>query len=156
MGTLTPSPDKSQWMSALARIEFERIVGATELIRTRYAVQNTSLPVAGLAMMQIRESANGDAFNLGEIPYSIATISLRLDDGREIEGSGQVMADDAELATQLAICDVALRHDLPEGDEVRSLLEEGMNLLQRDRNIRQSMLNRTKVRFALLNEDANL
>jgi alpha-D-ribose 1-methylphosphonate 5-triphosphate synthase subunit PhnG len=144
--------DRPRLIAALARMDADRLAAAANRFTERYPVRVTSRPTNGLAMMQIRESVNGDAFNLGEIPLSTATVELDLGNGQKVEGGAHVMADDADLAIWLAICDAALRHNLPGAEEIQALSEAGFASLQRDQDIRSSILDRTKVRFSLLNE----
>jgi hypothetical protein len=53
----------------------------------------------------------------------------------------------------LAVSDAALSHRLPGTEPLFELLQEGMDQLQKDQDVRQSILYRSKVRFALLNEE---
>jgi alpha-D-ribose 1-methylphosphonate 5-triphosphate synthase subunit PhnG len=139
--------------TALARVPADRLQLAAQALAERYPVKVTSVPTSGLAMMRIRESVNGDAFNLGEIPLSSATVELDLGDGRTALGGAHVMADDAELAVWMAIADAAVANELPGSEAILGLYHEGLAVLQADQDIRQSILERTQVRFTLLNED---
>jgi len=139
--------------SALARVHPDQLQLAAQALAESYPVKVTSLPTNGLAMMRIRESVNGDAFNLGEIPLSTATIELDLGHGQTVSGGAHIMADDSDLAIWVAIADAALTHDLPGSEALWQLYQDGIDKLQADQDLRQSMLARTKVRFSLLNED---
>ena len=139
--------------SALARVHPDQLQLATQALAERYPVKVKSLPTNGLAMLRIRESVNGDAFNLGEIQLSTATVELDLGQGQTVSGGAHIMADDSELAIWVAIADAALTHDLPGSEALWQLYQEGIDKLQADQDVRQSMLARTKVRFSLLNED---
>jgi alpha-D-ribose 1-methylphosphonate 5-triphosphate synthase subunit PhnG len=139
--------------AALGRVSPDKLEKAVKVISDRYPVRVTSLPTSGLAMLKLRESVNGDAFNLGEIPLSTATVELDLGDGQTALGGANVMADDADLAVWVAICDAVLVNNLSGSETLVGLLEEGLAELQRDQDIRQSIMDRTRVRFSLLNED---
>lgn len=149
------SVDPGRAMVALARVDQDLLAAAVKQISDRYPVRPTSTPLAGLAMMRVTESVNGDAFNLGEIPLSSATIDLELPDGSSVSGGACIMVDDPELVTNLAICDAVLRHTVPGGEAILGLLALGRELLQQEQDIRQSILDRSQVRFSLLNEDQN-
>lgn len=139
--------------AALGRVHPDRLEEAVKAISDRYPVRVTSLPTSGLAMLKLRESVNGDPFNLGEIPLSTATVELDLGDGKTAQGGANVMADDADLAVWVAICDAVLVNNLSGSETLLKLLDEGLADLQRDQDIRQSILDRTRVRFSLLNEE---
>ena len=64
------------------------------------------------------------------------------------------MADDADLAVWIAIADAAITNDLPGNEKVIALVQDGLEKMQLDQDIRQSILDRSKVRFALLNEES--
>lgn len=145
----------SRLSAALTRVEPDRLAAIAKEFTERYPVRLTSLPVSGLAMMQLRESVNGDAFNLGEIPMSSASVELELGDGKSVSGAANAMIDDADLVTWMAVCDAALRHELAGREKIEALVDEGLAKLQKDQDIRQSILHRTKVRFSLLNEETN-
>ena len=140
--------------AALARVDREILQSASEEIVARYPVKMTSLPTSGLALIQLVESVNSDAFNLGEIPLSSATVELDLGEGRVANGGAHVMADDADLAVWIAIADAAITNDLPGNEKVIALVQDGLEKMQLDQDIRQSILDRSKVRFALLNEES--
>lgn len=53
----------------------------------------------------------------------------------------------------LAICDAALFHDLEGADEIKGLLIEGYQALQRELDLRQSILEVAQNRLALLGEE---
>lgn len=139
----------------MARGDRQRLADAVSTVTERYPATPISAPAAGLAMLRIRESVNGDPFNLGEIPLSTAAVELKVDEGKAVRGAAHVMADDADLATMLAVADAALAHRLPGSELLFELLAEGLQAFQNDQDLRQSITHRSKVRFALLNEDGS-
>ncbi len=147
--------DSHRGLAALARVDRQRLTDAVSSLVERYPAVPLSAPAAGLAMLRIRESVNGDAFNLGEIPLSTASVELSLGDGEVARGAAHVMADDQDLATMLAVADAALSRSLPGSEPLFELLAEGMQELQSEQDVRQSIADRSKVRFALLNEDGS-
>ena len=150
---MSTSTDRAKIFVALAKIDPDRLFSVIAPLCERYPVEAVSSPVAGLAMMRLKESVNGDAFNIGEIPLSTAIVKLQVDEHHSVMGASHIMADDLELATALAVCDAILTHDLPGGEVLQDLYREGLQTLDRERDIRQSILNRSRVRFALLNEE---
>jgi phosphonate C-P lyase system protein PhnG len=149
-----PSP-RNNLSAALSRVDQDRLAEAVATLTDRYPVRVTSVPTAGLAMMRVKESVNGDAFNLGEIPLSTASVELEIGNGEIVSGAAHVMADDADLAVLMAISDAVLANRLDGQEALVELLQEGLAELRHDQDIRQSILERSRVRFALLNEVAD-
>lgn len=118
-----------------------------------YSARPVVLPEAGLTLLPIRESVRCECFYLGEIPLSTAHCELSLPEGGAVHGAAIVMADDAEFALALAVCDGVLAHRLSGWEQVADLLEHGLAALQHEADVRHTMRERSRVRFSLLNQE---
>ena len=115
-----------------------------------WRIQPKTLTQAGLGMLQLRDSAHLDNYNLGEIPLASAWLVIELPSGETFEGAAQVMDDKPEIAEALAVCDAVLRHQLPGVEEVEAELARGFTALAQQARERRAMLARTRVDFSLL------
>jgi alpha-D-ribose 1-methylphosphonate 5-triphosphate synthase subunit PhnG len=66
-------------------------------------------PETGLAMVRARIGGTGDAFNLGEVTVTRATLRLRMSDGSAPVGVAVQMGRDKERATLAALIDAMLQ-----------------------------------------------
>jgi alpha-D-ribose 1-methylphosphonate 5-triphosphate synthase subunit PhnG len=66
-------------------------------------------PDIGLAMVRGRVGGTGDAFNLGELTVTRATLRVRVDEGRAVVGMAVHMGRDKERATLAALADALLQ-----------------------------------------------
>jgi alpha-D-ribose 1-methylphosphonate 5-triphosphate synthase subunit PhnG len=126
------------------------VVAAATVIASQYQVEDVTLPQAGLALMQLRDSALNEAYYPGEIPLASARIILTSAVGTQHEGAAQVMHDSATFARAVAVIDAALAGNLPGSEAVEPLLNRGAELLAQQNVTRKKMLARTRVDFALL------
>jgi alpha-D-ribose 1-methylphosphonate 5-triphosphate synthase subunit PhnG len=144
--------ERSRWSVALASLPRERVTELGRAITVRYDCQPVTLPQAGLALLTLRDSVEREQFYLGEFPLSSSHIRIT-GEGKTVEGGAFIMADDAELASALALCDGALAHRLHGWERIAEGVRDGLNALDDEARIRKTMLERSRVNFALLNEE---
>ncbi len=145
--------DRGKWVAALMTNPKDKIIELGDRLGARYNAEHKKVPKAGLAMLRLRESVLGEAFNVGELPLSSAKVSLTSQEGHTTEGGALVMADDASLATALAVCDGVLAARWEGAEEVAELVRAGLQTLADEDTQRKQMLASSKVNFALLNQE---
>ncbi len=141
---------RSTWPGALALLPLTRFEQALTSMTQNWRIEPVQLPASGLAMLQVNDSAFGDAYNLGEIPLTTMWLEITTPDGQSAQGAAQLMDDDAEKVRWLAICDAVLSARLEGFDQVKALLDEGVAKFAREQRLRQALLSKTRVDFALL------
>ncbi|MDT8405866.1 MAG: phosphonate C-P lyase system protein PhnG [Methylococcales bacterium] len=141
---------RSTWPRALALLPLTRFEQALNWVTQNWHIEPVQLPASGLAMLQVADSAFGDAYNLGEIPLTTMWLEITTPDGQRAEGAAQLMDDDAEKVRWLAICDAVLSTRLEGFDQVKALLDEGLAKFEQEQRLRQALLSKTRVDFALL------
>jgi alpha-D-ribose 1-methylphosphonate 5-triphosphate synthase subunit PhnG len=103
---------RREWMAILARTPRASMKDALDV-----ALEGAPLPAfdwlrapdIGLAMVRGRVGGTGDAFNLGEVTVTRATLRLRVADGRAPVGMAVHMGRDKERATLAALVDALLQ-----------------------------------------------
>ena len=148
--TLNQTSQRSQWPRQLMALPEAEVVAVAAMIASQHRVEDVTLPQAGLALMQLRDSALNEAYYPGEIPLATARVILTSTDGAQHEGAAQVMHDSATFARAVAVIDAVLAANLPGREAVEPLLKRGAALLAQQSVIRKKMLVRTRVDFALL------
>ncbi len=148
--TTSITSQRSQWPRLLMAVPMADVVAAAAALASQYQVEDVTLPQAGLALLQLRDSALNEAYYPGEIPLASARIILTSTDGTQHEGAAQVMHDSATFARAVAVIDAALAGNLPGSEAVGQLLSRGAELLVQQSITRKKMLARTRVDFALL------
>lgn len=141
---------RGHWPRALMALQRERVAEAIGRISGNFEVRLIKRPEAGLGLLKFKESALNESFYLGEFPVATSSVELTLSDGEAVRGAAQVLDDDADYATLLAIADAVLANELTGSDELMGLVALGEEVLAREQSIRQAMLARTKVDFSLL------
>ncbi len=144
---------RSQWPRILSALPAIKVRQQAENFADRFAVQDVILPQSGLGLLQLRDSALGDAYFLGEIPIARAHVMLTDPDnptGSLVEGAARILDDRFSLARSIAILDGVLAARLPGFEAVLALLEEGAAILDEIKKQRQGMLAQTRVDFSLL------
>ncbi|MEM1107095.1 MAG: phosphonate C-P lyase system protein PhnG [Planctomycetota bacterium] len=147
------SIDPSHWASALLRVEESRVIALAETLAERHGVRMKRVPKSGLAMMRLRDSVQNQAFNLGEIPLSSAHVVFNGPNGTEHEGGCQIMSDHEALAVAIAVCDGVLAAQVEGASEVAALVREGVGASHDDASVRRGMRKRSRVSFALMNQE---
>lgn len=148
-------PSRGHWPRHLMAADEERVLALAERLSQEHNAHPAGQPRAGLALLRFRESVALDTFYLGEIPVATARVSLRAADGRRVEGGAVLMDDSPELAAAVAVLDGVLAHDLAGADEVADLVREGAKRIEHEACVRNAMLARTRVDFALMAEAAD-
>jgi len=103
---------RREWMAVLARTPRDALKQALDA-----ALEGTKVPAyvwlrapdIGLAMVRGRIGGTGDAFNLGEVTVTRATLRLRMEDGSAPVGFAVHMGRDKERATLAALVDALLQ-----------------------------------------------
>lgn len=139
--------------AALLNVRSEDVIAVAEAIAERYQVRHKRMPKSGLGMMRFRESVMAQAFNLGEVPMSSAHIELVDTSGHVHEGGSVILRDHEVLAIAIAVCDAVLAGGLDEDGAVQQLVDEGLKVTSEDAKLRRAMLERSRVSFALMNQD---
>jgi len=155
MSISTDSPDRPlrsrrEWMGILARTSRDQL-GA----QLAAALGGAPLPPfdwlrapdIGLAMVRGRIGGTGDAFNLGEVTVTRATLRLRLDDANGPVGFAVHRGRDKERARLAALADAMLQ--LPEFSArlQTQLLEPLAHVIETRRSEKEQQAARTKVEF---------
>lgn len=148
--TLNKTSQRSQWPRQLMAVPAAEVIAVAATLASQHRVEDVTLPQAGLALMQLRDSALNEAYCPGEIPLASARVILTTIDGTQHEGAAQVMHDSAKFARAVAVIDAALAAQLPGSEAVEPLLNRGAALLAQQSVSRKKMLVHTRVDFALL------
>ncbi|MBU2580776.1 MAG: phosphonate C-P lyase system protein PhnG [Alphaproteobacteria bacterium] len=145
-------PERGLWSRALMAADEEAVIVLAERLSLQHDARPAGQPRAGLALLRLRESVALDTFYLGEIPVATARVALRAPDGLYVDGGAVLMDDSTELAAAIAVLDGVLAHDLAGANEVADLVRKGQKTIDREGRIRNAMLSRTRVDFALMGE----
>jgi phosphonate C-P lyase system protein PhnG len=143
---------RGRWGAALLGLDRRRVLEVAGRLSQTLRIRLRRVPVAGLAMTRVRDTVLNHAFNLGEIPLTSVHVRLSAPDGRSGEGGASLMCDDLELAEATAIIDGVLAHGLEGAAEAARLVQEGLDRLNVREAQRRSMLERTRVSFAHLDQ----
>jgi alpha-D-ribose 1-methylphosphonate 5-triphosphate synthase subunit PhnG len=106
------STARRNWMAVLARSPREALQGALDAAlagEETPAYEWLRAPDIGLAMVRGRIGGTGDAFNVGEVTVTRATLRLKLDDGATPVGVAVHMGRDKERARLAALVDALLQ-----------------------------------------------
>ena len=148
--TLNKISQRAQWPRQLMAVPAVDVIAVATILASQYQVEDVTLPQAGLALMQLRDSALNEAYYPGEIPLASARVILTSADGTQHEGAALVMHDSATFARAVAVIDAALAANLPGSETIDVLLDRGAELLKQQSANRKKILARTRVDFALL------
>jgi alpha-D-ribose 1-methylphosphonate 5-triphosphate synthase subunit PhnG len=143
-------PARGGWTRALAALETSRLKALAAEVSQQLAVEPRVLPQAGLRLLHMTDGVLGQGFYLGEIPVASAAVLLEHPSGARAEGGAELMGDDAELATALAILDGVLAGRLPGWERVAGALEQGQALCDRADALRASALAQSTVDFGTM------
>lgn len=148
--TAPDSYPRSDWPRLLSALPATQVQQAAQTLATDCAVEDLSLPNAGLGLLQLCDGALGDAYFLGEVPLARAHVRLTTGDGRSAEGAAQLLDDRAGLARAIAILDALLVERLPGAEQALALLHKGSEIRQTEARERRALLQATRVDFSLL------
>ena len=143
-------PQRSQWPRLLLACPAEPVRALARSLCEQHQVQDIQLPQSGLALLKLRDSAQGDTYYPGEVPMATARVSVILADGRIVEGAAQLLDDRASLARAIAVIDAVLAAQLPGQDQAHALLAIGQHRLDEQTAQRRALLASTRVHFSLL------
>jgi len=153
----SPEPDvaasstaRRQWMAVLARTPRDALKAAFDA-----ALEGASAPAydwlrapdIGLAMVRGRIGGTGDAFNVGEVTVTRATLRLKADEGSTSVGVAVHMGRDKERATLAALAD-ALLQTPRYADRLQALLIEPLEArIAEERRRKEAEAASTRVEF---------
>lgn len=129
-----------------------QVVALSDDLADRHGGAFASQPKAGMALLRGRESVRSERYNLGEIPLSTAHVTLNDGAGGRVHGGASIMADDARLATAIAVCDGVLAAGLDGWRDVLAMVVEGADVLDARERDRAMMRSKTRTDFSLLND----
>ncbi|MDO9214028.1 MAG: phosphonate C-P lyase system protein PhnG [Methylococcales bacterium] len=141
---------RRDWSKAIATQSTQQITAILNVIAQNWTITPVQLPQTGLAMLKLRDSAFNDPYFLGEIPLASAWVTIRTEDNLDYQGAAQLMDDDQGKIEALAVCDAILTHQLTGWLALYKLVEIGMAELTKEQQLRNALLAKTRVDFALL------
>jgi alpha-D-ribose 1-methylphosphonate 5-triphosphate synthase subunit PhnG len=144
---------RPSWAAALLNVQPDDVIYLAEAIADLFEVRHKRVPKSGLGMMRLRDSVMAQAFNIGEVPMSTAHVELIDTSGKVYEGAANILRDHEALAVAIAICDAALAGGLDLDGKVQRLVDRGLDTMADDSRLRRAMLERSRVSFALMNQD---
>lgn len=141
--------ERREWMAVLARAPREQLKDALDaaLEAAPPAFDWLRAPEIGLAMVRGRIGGTGDAFNLGEVTVTRATLRLRMEDGSAPVGFAVHMGRDKERATLAALVDAMLQVPAFEARLRERVIAPLAARVAERRADRQAQAARTKVEF---------
>ena len=143
-------PVRAQWPRLLLACPPESVRTLARRLCEQHAVQDIQLPQSGLALLKLRDSAQGDAYYPGEVPLAVARVRVTSADGTLSEGAAQLLDDRASLARAIAVIDAVLAGQLPGHEAALPVLAVGQARLSEQKAQRQALLATTRVDFSLL------
>jgi len=141
---------RAQWPQLLLACPAEAVRVLARSLCQQHQVQDIQLPQSGLALLKLRDSAQGDAYYPGEVPLAIAHVRVTTSEGKSSEGAVQLLDDRASLARAIAVMDAVLAGQLPGHEEAQALLATGHTRLAEQTAQRRALLASTRVDFSLL------
>lgn len=141
---------RARWPRLLLACPTESVRVLARGLCEQHEVQDVQLPQSGLALLKLRDSAQGDAYYPGEVPLAIAHVRVTTSDGASFEGAAQLLDDRASLARAIAVLDAVLAAQLSGHEEAQALLTTGAARLAEQAAQRRALLASTRVDFSLL------
>ena len=141
---------RAQWPRLFLACPAESVRALARSLCEQHQVQDIQLPQSGLALLKLRDSAQGDAYYPGEVPLAIAHVRVTSSDGASVEGAAQLLDDRASLARAIAVLDAVLAAQLSGHEEAQALLTTGAARLAEQTAQRRALLSSTRVDFSLL------
>jgi alpha-D-ribose 1-methylphosphonate 5-triphosphate synthase subunit PhnG len=141
---------RKQWMAVLARTPREALKAALDAALAGVkapAYDWLRAPDIGLAMVRGRIGGTGDAFNLGEVTVTRATLRLRMDDGSAPVGVAVHKGRDKERATLAAFADALLQTDAYAQRVQQHVIEPLAARIAQERARKEAQAAATKVEF---------
>ncbi len=144
------SPGRAQWPRLLAALPAREVLDCAGALTADWQVGDVTLPQSGLGLLQLRDSALGEPYFLGEIPLARAHVRLTRPDGASAEGAAQLLDDRAGLARAIAILDAIKAAQWPGHERIDALLDAGAVRVEQEAALRRATLARTRVDFSML------
>ncbi|MDB5789719.1 phosphonate C-P lyase system protein PhnG [Caballeronia mineralivorans] len=141
---------RQEWLAILARTPRARMKEALDTALDGVSPPEFDwlrAPDIGLAMVRGRVGGTGDAFNLGEVTVTRATLRLRVREGRAAVGLAVHMGRDKERATLAALADALLQTPAFEARMHEHLLAPLAARITESRAQKQARAAATKVEF---------
>lgn len=146
----TTIPPRSEWLRAWSALPVKKLYDLVNTIESHSKIEDLSLPKSGLGLLQLKDSALGDAYFLGEIALSKAHVRVTNLSGQTSQGAALLMDDRTSLVRAMAILDATLAGLLANWQDVLFLVHEGSLRRNAENSIRKASLQATKVDFSLL------
>lgn len=150
---LTDPTNRTQWPRLLMAVPASDVHQLVASLPATLVVEDLQLPQSGLALLQLEDSALGDAYFLGEVPLSRARVRVTALDGASAEGAAQILDDRQPLARSIAILDAVLAGRLEGFQAAQALLAQGCDAVDRQNAQRRALLAATRVNFSLIGEE---
>ncbi len=147
-------PPRHQWIRGLSAIEADEVICVADECTASSRVTHCAIPRSGLMLMRMTESVFEEDYYLGELPVSSAWVNVESSDGQVAQGAAQIMVNNPDLATAMAVCDAVLAHCLKGWETVLDLIRRGLDIVDEQQRVRDAMLLKTRVDFSIVSEDA--
>jgi alpha-D-ribose 1-methylphosphonate 5-triphosphate synthase subunit PhnG len=144
------SINQKYWCRALSLIPAEELKTVIDSVSPSWRITPKTLPLSGLGLIEVEDSALHDRFYLGEIPVTTAWVDVQTDDAQNYEGYASTMDDDLELTEYMAIADAIVANQLPGHEKIEHLILQGMKVINKEKLIRKDILLQSRVEFDLL------
>ena len=141
---------RSQWMRCLSALNPSALKALASSCTAACEVTDLQMPKAGLGLLQLRDSALGDAYFLGEIPLAKAHVRITTENGCVVEGAAFLMDDRVGLVKALAILDAVLAGKTTGWEQVEQAVLQGQELVLEQARLRSLIVASTRVDFSLL------
>jgi alpha-D-ribose 1-methylphosphonate 5-triphosphate synthase subunit PhnG len=144
------STARRKWMAVLARSSRDALASALDAAldgASAPAYEWLRAPDIGLAMVRGRVGGTGDAFNLGEVTVTRATLRVSLPDGSTQVGVAVHMGRDKERARLAALADALLQSPSHSARMQTLVIEPLAARIAQAKTGKQTDANATKVEF---------
>jgi len=143
---------RADWPRLFSLLPSAKVRALAKRLEERHSVVDITLPLSGLAILQLRDGALSERYFIGEVPLSRACVKVTTGDGTSAEGAAQLLDDRLGLVRAIAIIDAVLSKELPGYKDIYPLLDEGLKNWSDAKALRENILRRTRVDFSLLAE----
>lgn len=144
------SPPRSQWMRYLSTLSPSALKSLALACTEGCEVTDLLMPKAGLGLLQLRDSALGEAYFVGEIPLARAHVRILTPSGRVIEGAAFLMDDRIGIVKALATLDAVLAEQTTGWQQIEQAVLQGQQIVLEQVRVRKLIIETTRVDFSLL------